>query len=176
VPISQGGPTVQPQTQFDYRTIGVNIRITPRTHANDDVTLALNIELSSLGAPGFDGLPTFGKRNVSTSIRLKDGETNILAGLIREDERSERQTIPGLGDIPVVGNLFARNHTESQQTDVVVMLTPHIIRVLDLTEEDLRPLRLPREGTGTNFILPPTPTQTPPRLGPPSIPDLPGGP
>ena len=54
-PIAQGGVNIQPQTQFDYRTIGVNIGITPRTHPNDDVTLALNIELSSLGAPGFDG-------------------------------------------------------------------------------------------------------------------------
>jgi general secretion pathway protein D len=147
-PITQGGIDIQPQTQFDYRTIGVNIAITPRTHPNDDVSLALNIELSSLGAPGFDGLPTFGKRNVQTVIRLKDGETNILAGLIREDERTSRETVPGLGDIPVLGNLFGRNHREAEQTDVVIMLTPHIIRVLDLTEEDLRPLRLPREGAG----------------------------
>jgi general secretion pathway protein D len=145
-PIAQGGVNIQPQTSFDYRTIGVNIGITPRTHANDEVTLALTIELSSIGAPGFDGLPTFGQRNVTTSIRLKDGETNILAGLIREDERTEHQTLPGLGDVPVLGNLFARNRKEADQTDVVIMLTPHIIRGLDLAEEDLRPLRLPREG------------------------------
>jgi general secretion pathway protein D len=151
-PIAQGGVNVQPQTQFQYRTIGVNIRITPRTHPNDDVTLALNIELSSLGAPGFDGLPTFGKRNVETAIRLKDGETNILAGLIREDERTERQTVPGLGDIPALGTLFGRNHKDAEQTDVVIMLTPHIIRVLDLSEDDLRPLRMPREGSGTSGV------------------------
>ncbi len=84
-PIAAGGANIQPQTAFDYKTIGVNIGITPRTHPNDDVTLALNIELSSLGPAGFDGIPTFGQRNVTTSIRLKDGETNILAGLIREE-------------------------------------------------------------------------------------------
>ena len=151
-PITQGGLDLQPQTQFNYETVGVNIGISPRTHANDEVTLNLNVELSSLGAPGFDGLPTFGSRNVQTVIRLKDGETNILAGLIREDERTERQTIPGLGDIPVLGDLFSRNHKEAQQTDVVIMLTPHIIRVLDLTEDDLRPLRIPREGGGSGGI------------------------
>ncbi|ODS56099.1 MAG: hypothetical protein ABS36_06655 [Acidobacteria bacterium SCN 69-37] len=151
-PITQGGLDIQPQTSFDYESIGVNIGITPRTHPNDDVTLGLDIELSSLGAPGFDGLPTFGSRNVKTSIRLRDGETNILAGLIREDERAERQTIPGLGDIPVLGQLFGRTRREAQQTDVVIMLTPHIVRSLDLTEDDLRPLRLPRDGAGSVAI------------------------
>jgi general secretion pathway protein D len=173
-PITQGGLDIQPQTQFDYRTVGVNIGITPRTHPNDDVTLALNIELSSLGAPGFEGLPTFGKRNVQTSIRLKDGETNILAGLIREDERIERHTIPGVGDIPGLGHLFGRNRREAEQTDVVIMLTPHIIRTLDLVERDLRPLALPSEGPGGITIIdgpgpigvpvlpsPPPPTSTP---------------
>lgn len=164
-PITQGGLEIQPQTQFNYESIGVNIGITPRTHPNDDVTLALEIELSSLGPPGFDGLPTFGSRTVKTSIRLRDGETNILAGLIRQDERTERYTIPGLGDIPVLGQLFGRTSNEAAQTDVVIMLTPHIIRMLDISEEDLRPLRLPREGAGSVMVEPAPllPPPTPPR-------------
>jgi general secretion pathway protein D len=166
-PITQGGLNIQPQTQFTYRTVGVNIAITPRTHPNDDVTLALNIELSSVGAPGFDGLPTFGSRNVTTTIRLHDGETNILAGLIREDERTERQTVPGLGDIPILGPyFFSRNRREAQQTDVVIMLTPHVLRPLQLTEDDLRPLRLPREGAGGGGII----IEPPPIVVPPPIP------
>ncbi|MEO8069813.1 MAG: hypothetical protein ABI652_00295 [Acidobacteriota bacterium] len=182
-PIAAGGANIQPQTQFDYRTIGVNIAIVPRTHPNDEVTLALTIELSSLGAPGFDGLPTFGNRNVSTSIRLKDGETNILAGLIRDDERWERETIPGVGDIPLLGRLFGRNHKEASQTDVVLMLTPHIIRGLDLSEEDLRPLRMPREGTGgiifeSPAIFPPgaVPVPVPNPVPNPPAPASPQGP
>ena len=84
----RAGPNIQPQTTYNYRTIGVNIEMTPRTHSNDDITIALNIQLSSqTGASGFGGLPTFGTRNVLTTIRLKDGETNLLAGLIRDDER-----------------------------------------------------------------------------------------
>jgi general secretion pathway protein D len=171
-PIAQGGVNIQPQTQFDYRTIGVNIGITPRTHPNDDVTLALNIELSSLGAPGYEGLPTFGKRNVQTAIRLKDGETNILAGLIREDERTERHTIPGLGDVPGLGHLFSRNRREAEQTDVVIMLTPHIIRTLDLAERDLRPLSLPGDGPGGVTILDGLPIM-PPTVAPPPRDPLP---
>lgn len=175
-PITQGGIEIQPQTQFNYEDIGVNIGITPRTHPNDDVTLVLDIELSSLGAPGFDGLPTFGSRNVKTSIRLRDSETNILAGLIREDERIERQTIPGLGDIPILGQLFGRNRREAQQTDVVIMLTPHIIRALDLSEQDLRPLRLPREGAGSVMIeSPPVIIPMPPRDPGPIPGSLPAG-
>jgi general secretion pathway protein D len=153
-PITQGGIDIQPQTQFEYRSIGVNIGITPRTHPNDDVTLALDVELSTLGLPGFDGLPTFGSRHVKTAIRLRDGETNILAGLIREDERTDRQNIPGVGDIPVLGHLFGRTRREAQQTDVVIMLTPHIVRALDLTEGDLRPLALPRDGAGGIMLGP----------------------
>jgi general secretion pathway protein D len=155
-PLAQGGINIQPTTSFAYRNIGVNLGITPRTHPNDDVTLTLNIELSSLGAAGFDGLPTFGTRSVTTTIRLRDGETNILAGLIREDERVDKQSIPWLGKVPVLGSLFASNLKNAEQTDVVVMLTPHIIRVLDLAEEDLRPLRIPRDGSGPGVIEAPS--------------------
>ena len=156
-PITQGGLNIQPQTSFDYRNIGVNIGITPRTHANDEVTLTLQIELSTLAGAGFDGLPKFGNRTVNTSIRLRDGQTNILAGLIRDDERALRE-----GSIPALGWLFARNRKESAQTDVVIMITPHIVRELSISEEDLRPFRVPREGSGVTLgdpgpIVPPPP-------------------
>jgi tetratricopeptide (TPR) repeat protein len=162
-PITQGGINIQPQTTFEYRTIGVNISITPRTHPNDEVTLVLGVELSSIAGASVDG-PTFGKRNVTTTIRLRDGETNILAGLIRDDERTAREAIPGLGDIPVLGHMFGRTRREVQQTDVVIMLTPRIVRGLAVTEEDLRPFRVPKDGSGglEGPSLAPPP---PPRIG-----------
>ena len=87
-PIATGGINQQPITSFVYENIGVNIDITPRTHHDDEVSLALKISLSSISGEGFGGLPTFGNREINTTIRLKDGETNMLAGLIRDDERT----------------------------------------------------------------------------------------
>jgi general secretion pathway protein D len=144
-PLAAGGVSQQAITGFEYRPIGVNIDITPRTHPNDDVTLTLKIELSSVAGSGYNGLPTFANRQITTQIRLRDGETNILAGLIRDDERTTLSGIPGLSDIPVIGRLFARNQRERTETDIVLTLTPHIIRVLDLTAEDLTPLKLTRD-------------------------------
>jgi general secretion pathway protein D len=145
-PIATGGTPQQPITSFNYQNIGVNIDITPRTHHDDDVSLSLKVGVTSISGSGFGGLPTFNNREVSTIIRLRDGETNMLAGLIRDDERRTLDGIPGLSDIPGVGRLFARNQKTTEQTDIILTLTPHIIRVLDLTEADLRPFRVGRDS------------------------------
>src|SRR4029079_6127308 len=94
-PIATGGQPQQPITTFNYQNIGVNIDITPRTHHDDDVTLGLKVSVTSISGTGFGGLPTFGNREVNTTIRLRDGETNMLAGLIRDDERESLAGIPG---------------------------------------------------------------------------------
>ncbi|HMC77238.1 MAG TPA: secretin N-terminal domain-containing protein [Vicinamibacterales bacterium] len=146
-PIAAGGVNTQPITSFTYRNVGVNIDITPRLHHDDDVTLNLKVTLSSLGqTSGFGGLPTFGNREITTTIRLRDGETNMLAGLIRDEERAVMSGIPGLSDLPILGRLFTDTRRETLQTDIILTLTPHIVRILDLTEADLRPFRLGREG------------------------------
>jgi general secretion pathway protein D len=147
-PIATGGINQQPITSFVYENIGVNIDITPRTHHNDDVTLALKISVSSISGEGFGGLPTFGNREINTTIRLKDGETNMLAGLIRDDERLIRSGVPGLSDIPVIGGIFTNNRRQTQETDIILTLTPHIVRVLELSEGDLRSFKLERDGGG----------------------------
>jgi len=145
-PIATGGTPQQPITSFNYENIGVNIDIVPRTHHDDDVTLQLKIAVTSISGTGFGGLPTFGNREINTSIRLRDGETNMLAGLIRDDERTALDGIPGLSDVPIVGRLFAHNTKTVDQTDIILTLTPHIIRVLDLSEADLRPFRVGRDS------------------------------
>jgi general secretion pathway protein D len=164
-PIATGGVNQQPITSFDYRNIGVNIDILPRTHHDDDVSLALKVTLSNISGTGFGGLPTFGNREISTTIRLKDGETNMLAGLIRDEERTILAGVPGLSDLPIVGRLFARNQKQSQQTDIVMTLTPHIVRVLDINESDLRPFRLGRDvSSGPATVeLPQVPRDIQPR-------------
>lgn len=168
-PIATGGVNQQPITSFNYENIGVNIDITPRIHHNDDVSLNLKIEISNISGTGFGGLPTFGNRAISTTIRLRDGETNMLAGLIRDDERKSLQGVPGLSDLPLIGRLFAYNKTEAQQTDIILVITPHIVRVLELTEQDLRPFRVGRESGGGAIVeLPMTPSQEPVRPGEPA--------
>jgi len=159
-PIATGGVNQQPITSFVYENIGVNIDILPRMHHDDEVSLTLKIALSSISGTGFGGLPTFGNREISTTIRLKDGETNMLAGLIRDEERTVLAGVPGLSDLPLIGHLFANNHKETQETDIILTLTPHIVRVLDLTEADLKPFRLARDS-GTQGGEPPPAIQIP---------------
>jgi general secretion pathway protein D len=144
-PIATGGINQQPITSYVYENVGVGLDIMPRTHHDDEVSLTVKVDVSSISGTGFGGLPTFGNRSISTTIRLRDGETNMLAGLIRDDERTVLSGIPGLSDIPVIGRLFAHNRRETQETDIILTLTPHIVRVLDLTEEDLRPFKVGRD-------------------------------
>jgi general secretion pathway protein D len=149
-PIAAGGVAQQPITSYNYENIGVNIDITPRIHMDNSVTLGMKISVTSISGTGFGGLPTFGNREITTQIRLKDGETNMLAGLIRDDERRVAEGLPGISDLPLVGRLFAHSRNEREQTDVILMLTPHIVRVLELKEEDLRPFMIGRDlGTAS---------------------------
>jgi general secretion pathway protein D len=166
-PIATGGTPQQPITSFQYENIGVNIDITPRMHHDDEVSLALTIAVQSISGSGFGGLPTFGNREISTVIRLRDGETNMLAGLIRDEERLSLAGIPGLIDIPVIGRLFAHSRIESEQTDIILTLTPHIVRVLDVSEEDLRSFRVGRESLAPIAELPPPPADALPPPPPP---------
>lgn len=181
-PIAAGGISQQPITSFNYEEIGVNIDITPRIHHNDEVSLALEVEISNISGTGYGNLPQFGSRSIITMIRLRDGETNILAGLIRDDQRETLGGIPGLSSIPILGRLFGRTRTDTQETDIILTLKPHIIRGLALEEDDLRPFRVgantaagaaPRAGA-----VPSNPPQPQPRAGRPlpGLPGLPGGP
>jgi general secretion pathway protein D len=160
-PIATGGTPQQPITSYNYQNIGVNIDITPRTHHDDDVSLNLKVSITNISGTGFGGLPTFGNREINTVITLRDGETNMLAGLIRDDERYQLDGIPGLSDLPMVGRLFAHNSKSVTETDVILTLTPHIIRVLDLNEADLRPFRVGHDSgapvTEVPAILAPAP-------------------
>jgi general secretion pathway protein D len=160
-PIAAGGVQTQPITSFNYENIGVNIDITPRMHHDDAVTLALKIELSNISGSGFGGLPTFGSRQINTVIRLKDGETNMLAGLIRDEERTTLAGIPGLSDMPIIGRLFAHNKKETQETDIILTLTPRIVRVLNLTAEDLQPFRMGRDAGAPITDIAPLPIPLP---------------
>ncbi|HKV12525.1 MAG TPA: secretin N-terminal domain-containing protein [Thermoanaerobaculia bacterium] len=138
----QGG--IIPITSFQYQDVGIRIDLEPRVHHNREVTLKLKVEVSNLngsvGGSGGQAQPVIGTRTIESVIRLKDGETNFLAGLIRDDEQNTDTGVPGLSDIPVLGRLFSNKKNEAQRTDVILTLTPHIIRNAEITPEDLEPI------------------------------------
>ena len=145
-PLATGGTPQQPLTTYNYTNVGVNIDITPRLHHNDEVSLTLKVAVTSVSGTGFGGAPTIGNREIGTQISLKDGETNMLAGLIRDDERRVIEGVPGLSDIPMLGRLFQHASTQRDQTDIILTLTPHIVRVLDVSDDDLRAFRVGRDS------------------------------
>jgi len=172
-PIATGGTPQQPIVSYNYENIGVNIDITPRTHHDADVTLALKVSVSTISGTGFNGLPTFANREVNTEIRLRDGETNMLAGLIRDDERRVMDGIPGLSDLPVLGRIFTHSKTETTQSDIILTLTPHIVRVLDVDENDLRAFRVGRDSLSPVSEVPTPIDVRPPVTVPPIQPAQP---
>ncbi len=142
-PIATGGVSQQPITSFEYKNVGVNIDLTPRVHDDGDVTLGLKLDISAISAAsGFQGLPAFTSRQVNSVIRLRDGETNVLAGLIRDSERKALAGLPGLSSVPLLGRIFSRNQIEGQETDIVMTLTPRVLRRPELHERDLRSFTL----------------------------------
>ena len=168
-PIATGGVAQQPITSFEYKNVGVNIDITPRVHHDGEVTLGLKLEISSLG-PLFQGNPTFRSRTVNSTIRLRDGETNILAGLISDEERTSMSGLPGLSSLPLIGKMFSHNRIEGQETDIVMTLTPHIVRQTTLTEEDLRSFAVGTETAPLLFEVPGILPVAPPHNAAPSSP------
>ena len=138
-PIATGGIAQQPVTTFQYENIGVNIQVTPRVHHNNDVSIALEVRLSTISGTGFGGLPSFGNRAVNTVLRLADGETSLVSGLINEVERTSLNGTPGLASVPVLGKLFSANRKEVEESDIVLTLTPRIIRRTDVSVDDLLP-------------------------------------
>ena len=183
-----GGTGVIPITSFQYQDVGIKIDMEPRVHHNKEVSLKLTIEVSQLNGsvPAADGTsqPIIGTRTITSTIRLKDGETNFLAGLIRKDITKTKTSIPFLGDLPLIGQLFTNVNNTDKRTDVFLTLTPHIIRAPQITEEDLVPIWVGTENnvsfsglntrlespnaTGSPFDAPAVPQRVQPRpIAPP---------
>lgn len=163
--IATGGVAQQPITSFEYKNVGVNIDITPRVHHDGDVTLQLKLEISSLGAPGYNDLPTFSNRTVNSVLRLRDGETSILAGLITDREQTSLSGVPGIADIPLLGRIFGRNKKEAQETDIVMTMTPRILFRPEFSESDLKSFSVGSDSSPLLFEVPPAlPGAVPPQV------------
>ena len=149
---------VTPIHAYQYRRVGIQIDLTPRVHHNNEITMALTVKIESILAEMLEGQPTFASRTIDSKIRLRDGETNLLAGLIRTEERKSISGIPGLSDIPILGRIFSKELSQDVETDIVLTMTPHIIKTPDITEEDLREIWAGTEGAIVYKEAPPITT------------------
>ncbi len=144
-PIAAGGVSQQPIVSYTYQDVGIEVNIKPRLHKENEVTLELEIKITSIGGRGIADIPIISTREVKNVIRLRDGETNLLAGLLRDEERKSLKGVAGLKSLPILGNLFSSTDRTVEQTDVILTITPHIIRTMPLTDEDGRPLWIDNE-------------------------------
>jgi general secretion pathway protein D len=168
-PIAGGGANVNPLSSYTFRTVGINVQATPRLVTDEgDILIDLVMSNDTLGPPrlvGGQSAPSFPTRSVTTKLRLRDGESHLLAGLLQDDERRSMTGFPGIMSIPVLKNLFSQSDDEIAQTDIVMLLTPRIIRTHEYTARDLSPIYV---GTNQNFGL----TGPPPLIAaPPAEPD-----
>ena len=149
------GTSIVPVTSYQYQDVGIKLEIEPRVHHNNEVTLKLKVEVSELGAEltvsAGQTAPDIITRSFDSTIRLKDGETSLLAGLTKVENQTNKSGLPWLADLPIIGGLFGDSSSNVQKTDLVLTLTPHIIRYPDITEEDLAPLWVGTENRVTIF-------------------------
>ena len=145
-----GGISPLVNTQFTYLDVGVNIDLTPRVHPNRDVSLKLKVEVSShTGDQTIGGItqPIISQRVIEDDIRLKEGEVSVLGGLVQRTESKTLNGWPGLAKLPLLHYLFSDDKKDFQEDEVLIVLTPRIVRIPEWTKANLRPMY---SGTETN--------------------------
>jgi general secretion pathway protein D len=180
-----GTTTFAPATSFQYRNVGVTLALTPKVNASGDILLdPLVAEFSLLGesvnvATGENPLnvPTFLTRKVEGILRLRDGQTSLIGGLLQNREADTFAGALGMKSVPLLRKLFGSNQKETSDSEILISLTPHIVRGPKVTEEDLKTLNVgPEEvprvfGARPPLFGPPEPTPTPsPTPTPPPVP------
>ncbi len=135
------GATGTPVVQFQYLDIGVNLDITPRVLLNREISMTVAVVVAALAGDRNVGgaiLPVFTNRSITHEIRLVEGETNILGGIITDSELSSMSGIPGLKEIPILRYLFGQERKTRDQTEIIIMLTPHIVRMPNISVANMR--------------------------------------
>lgn len=125
--LAGGGVANVPTTRYTFKDVGIKLELTPFVHKNDEVTVDLVLNVDFVTGYVDDGtFPVLGKRELKCTIRLKQGETSIIGGFIRDEERGSMSGIPGLSQLPVLGRLFGSGLSEKNQTDIIFSITPRI--------------------------------------------------
>ncbi|MBP1628413.1 MAG: pulQ [Holophagaceae bacterium] len=123
-------------TSYSYEDVGVKIKVEPRVHFNGDITIKIESEVKTLKSSSTAGRPDMGQRIIKTSARLREGETAIFAGMLKDDEQKTKQGIWGLSDIPVIGSLLSSHGKAREKTDVLLTIRAALVRRPDLQAED----------------------------------------
>jgi general secretion pathway protein D len=137
-------------TQFQYIDVGVSVDITPRVHPNHEVSLKVSVEVSSVTSQqNIGGIqqPVISQRKIDHEIRLKEGEASILAGIIQKSDAKSINGWPGLAHVPLLRYLFSEDSRSSEDDEILIILTPHIVRMPDWSLANLRALY---SGSETN--------------------------
>jgi general secretion pathway protein D len=185
VPIASGsfqpafvGATGTPVVNFQYIDVGVNLDITPHVLLNREIAMTVQVQIRAVaGQNNVGGVsqPVLTNRQVQHEIRLVEGETNILGGIITDSESTSLNGIPGLKDIPILRYFFSQEQKQLDKTEIIIMLTPHIIRMPNIQEVNMRGLNT---GSETNPRLRPSafgaPPGTPPAPAPAPATTTPG--
>jgi general secretion pathway protein D len=150
-----GGVGINPlvNTQFQYTDVGVNIEITPHVHANGEVTLKITMDVSAVtGQSNIGGIsqPIIGQRKIEHEIRLKDGEANLLGGIMEDQQTKALSGIPGLAQIPILKYLFGQTTQDHSENEIIFAIVPHIIRGTDVSEMNQRAIDI---GTSSTIEL-----------------------
>ncbi len=150
-----GGVGINPlvNTQFQYLDVGVNIEITPHVHSNGEVTLKISMDVSAVtGQSNIGGIsqPIIGQRKIEHEIRLKDGEANLLGGIMEDQQTKQLSGIPGLAQIPILKYLFGQTTQDHSENEIVFAIVPHIIRGTEVTEANQRAIDI---GTANTIEL-----------------------
>lgn len=140
--MAAGGVSSVPVTSYQYKDIGLNFEVTPYIHRGGEVSLKMKIQVSAIGTSGYADIPSIRNREIEVNLRLKEGETNILAGLLQEEEKRTLSGILGLSKIPILGKLFGNTKNNYSQTDLVFTITPYIVKKLEITKQDESPIEL----------------------------------
>jgi general secretion pathway protein D len=170
-----GGVGINPlvNTQFTYLDVGVNVEITPRVHDNGDVSMVVDLDISSVtGSVNLGGIsqPIIGQRKVQHSIRMHEGEVGLLGGLINQSDTKQVTGIPGLSSIPLLRRLFSGENVDRERSELMIVLIPHIVRRPELTPENIRGIAVGNATTiKLNYAAPkPSETPAPAQANPPS--------
>src|SRR5579864_8728343 len=150
-----GGVGINPlvNTQFQYLDVGVNIDVTPHVHSNGEITQKITMDVSAVtGQSNIGGIsqPIIGQRKIEHEIRLKDGEANLLGGIMEDQQTRQLSGIPGLAQIPILKYLFGQTTQDHSENEIIFAIVPHIIRSNDVNEINQRSID---NGTATTIEL-----------------------